>query len=84
LGDEVGNLYLLLRHRRSPASFFVDSILKPCFFPAVEMNPRTLWVCQPVAFMISASVAPVEPARIGSRSFDVSRTSGGIFPEKLG
>src|ERR1700694_5425019 len=44
---------------RSPASFFDESILTPCFLPAVEMNPRTLWACQPVAFMISARVAPL-------------------------
>src|SRR2546429_490736 len=31
----------------------------PCFLPAVEMNPRTLWACQPSAFIISASVAPL-------------------------
>ena len=30
-----------------------------CFLPAVEMNPRTLWACQSVAFMISARVAPL-------------------------
>src|SRR5215468_1894531 len=44
---------------RSPASFFEDSILTLCFLPAVLMNPRTLWACQSVAFMISASVAPL-------------------------
>src|SRR5579871_169743 len=29
-----------------------------CFLAAVERKPRTLWACQSVAFMISASVAP--------------------------
>src|SRR5438105_11430894 len=43
---------------RSPASFFEASILMLCFLAAVEMNPRTLWGCQSVAFMISARVAP--------------------------
>ena len=31
----------------------------PCFLPAVEMKPRTLWGCQATAFMISARVAPL-------------------------
>src|SRR5215472_16544677 len=44
---------------RSPASFFVDSILRPCFLATVERKPRTLWACQSVAFMISARVAPL-------------------------
>src|SRR5712691_1550522 len=44
---------------RSPASLLADSIVIPCFFAAVEMKPRTLWACQSVAFMISASVAPL-------------------------
>src|SRR5215468_11342817 len=44
---------------RSPASVFVDSILRPCFLAAVERNPRTLCACQSVAFMISARVAPL-------------------------
>src|SRR5215472_3584919 len=44
---------------RSPASVFVDSILRPCFFAAVERKPRTLWACQSVAFMISARLAPL-------------------------
>jgi hypothetical protein len=37
----------------------VDSISRPCFLAAVERNPRTLCACQSVAFMISASVAPL-------------------------
>jgi hypothetical protein len=37
----------------------VDSILRPCFLAAVERKPRTLCACQSVAFMISASVAPL-------------------------
>jgi len=32
----------------------------PCLFPAVEMNPRTLCACQPVASMISAKLAPFD------------------------
>jgi hypothetical protein len=34
--------YLAIRYTRSPASFLLDSILTSCFFPAVEINPRTL------------------------------------------
>src|SRR6516165_1598081 len=30
----------------------------PCRLPAVERKPRTLWACHPVAFWISARVAP--------------------------
>src|SRR5215472_1592250 len=44
---------------RSPASVFVDSILRPCFLAAVERKPRTRWACQSVAFMISPRVAPL-------------------------
>src|ERR1044071_9937221 len=51
--------YFLIWYRRSPASVFVDSILRPCFLAAVERKPRTLWACQSVAFMISARVAPL-------------------------
>ena len=29
------------------------------FLAAMEMKPRTLWACQPVAFIISARVAPL-------------------------
>src|SRR5277367_746202 len=35
-----------------------------CFLPAVEMNPRTLFACQSVAFIISASGAPLARAII--------------------
>jgi hypothetical protein len=38
---------------------FEDSILMFCFLAAVEMKPRTLCACQPVAFMISARLAPL-------------------------
>jgi hypothetical protein len=52
---------------RSPLSVFVDST----FLPIVpERNPRTLWGCQSVAFMISFKLAP--PARFSrSRTFSV-------------
>ena len=64
----VGSFYLADLYTRSPDSFFEDSILTLCFLPAVEMNPRTLWACQSVAFMISARVAPFARAII-SRIF---------------
>ena len=35
----------------------------PCFLAAVEMNPRTLWACQSVAFMICEFAASVRDAR---------------------
>src|SRR5450631_716277 len=54
-----GRSYLPTRYVRSPASFLADSILTPCFLAAVERKPRTLCACQSVAFMISASVAPL-------------------------
>jgi hypothetical protein len=48
--------YLAMLQVRSPSTLFEDSIVR--FLPAVEMKPRTLCSCQPVAFVISASVAP--------------------------
>ena len=43
--------------RRFPA--WSSSPVSPIFLPSIPlMNPRTLWACQPVAFMISARVAP--------------------------
>src|ERR1700722_20069873 len=57
-----------MRYVRSLASFLADSILMPCFLPAVEMKPRTLCACQSVAFWISARVAPLARAII-SRIF---------------
>src|SRR5580704_3036247 len=48
-----------MRKKQCLVSVFVDSIVSPCFLAAVERKPRTLWACQSVAFMISASVAPL-------------------------
>src|SRR6476620_3424149 len=46
-------------YTRSPSSRRTDSTVRPIFLPrAPLMNPRTECACQPVAFMISASVAP--------------------------
>src|ERR1700675_3908463 len=55
----VLNLYFLIWYTRSPASVFVDSILRPCFLAAVDRKPRIECFCQSVAFAISASVAPL-------------------------
>src|SRR5580704_18781138 len=57
-----------MRKKQCLVSVFVDSIVSPCFLAAVERKPRTLWACQSVAFMISASVAPLARA-IMSRIF---------------
>src|ERR1039458_8919301 len=38
--------------------------VSPIFLPkAPDMNPRTEWACQPVAFMISLTVAPPDRRR---------------------
>src|SRR5580698_9433568 len=50
--------YFVIRYVRSPASFFDDSIFSPPLLPRMLTKPRTVWACQPVAAMISASVAP--------------------------
>src|ERR1051325_8489405 len=47
-----------MRYVRSPAAFFDDSTFSPPLLPRMLMNPRTVCACQPVASMISASVAP--------------------------
>ena len=45
---------------RSPSSPFADTTVSPIFLVIVPLiKPLTLWACQPAAFMISASVAPV-------------------------
>ena len=51
--------YFSILYVRSPASFLVEEIGRSIFLVRVpEMNPRMLWFCQPVAFAISAMVAP--------------------------
>src|ERR1017187_4450497 len=52
--------YLLSEYSRSPSSRLADWTLRPILVPRVPlMNPRTLWDCQPVAFMSSARLAPL-------------------------
>ncbi len=48
-----------MRYERSPESFFEDSIFSPPLLPRMLTKPRTVCGCQPVAFMISANVAPL-------------------------
>src|ERR1017187_5757009 len=58
--EGAGRAYLAILYVRSPASFLVDSTVRPIFlvrFPL--MKPRMLWFCQSVALAISASVAPL-------------------------
>src|SRR5690349_9123881 len=46
-------------YTRSPSARLAELTVRPIFLPsAPEMNPRTLCFCQPVAFIISARVAP--------------------------
>src|ERR1700675_4643461 len=73
----VLNLYFLTWYTRSPASVFVDSILRPCFLAAVERKPRTLWACQSVAFWISARLAPLGRP-ISSRIFAPLLSARGV------
>ena len=53
----VGGYFAIL-YVRSPAAFLEDSIFSPPLLPRMLTNPRTVCRCQPVAFMISSSVAP--------------------------
>jgi hypothetical protein len=66
----------LIEYTRSPASVFVDSILSPCFL-AAERNPRTLWACQDVNFIISARLAPLGRP-ISSRIFAPLLSARGV------
>ena len=61
---------------RSPSPWRSEFTVMPIFFPSVPlMNPRTLCACQPVAFMICASVAP--PLR-----WSRPRTSAFLLPSR--
>src|SRR5579862_3195912 len=59
VGASIRIVYFFTWYTRSPASVFVDSILRPCFLAAVERKPLTLWACQSVALWISAKLAPL-------------------------
>src|SRR5713101_5486866 len=46
-------------YTRSPSARLAELTISPMFLPSAPlMNPRTLCFCQPVAFIISARVAP--------------------------
>ena len=51
--------YVVMRYVRSPAAFLLDSIFSPPLLPRILTKPHTVWACQPVASMISASVTPL-------------------------
>src|SRR5437667_3121752 len=48
-----------MRYVRSPDALLEDSIFSPPLLPRIETKPRTVCACQPVTFMISASVTPL-------------------------
>ena len=63
-------------YTRVPSSRFSDFTVSAIFFPRVPLTkPRTLCGCQPVAFMISANVAP--PGR-----FSRSRILAVLLPSR--
>ncbi len=64
--------------RTRPSGVLTDSVARPVFLPSVpERKPRTLWACQPVAAMMSASVAP-------SARRSISRTMAFFEPSREG
>src|ERR1700694_785740 len=53
-----------MEYTRSPSPRFADSIFSSIFLRSVpERKPRTEWACQPVAFISSAKVAPLDLSR---------------------
>src|SRR5579864_1801294 len=72
LEAELPERYFPILYVRSPAAFLDDSIFSPPLLPRMLTKPRTVCGCQPVAFMISASVAPL--AR-----FIIAMTSAFLF-----
>src|SRR5438045_8141137 len=50
----------MILYVRSPEAFFEDSMRWPPLLPRMLTKPRTVCFCQPVASMISASVAPLD------------------------
>src|SRR5258708_24685008 len=53
-----------MEYTRSKPPHLVDSIFSPIFLRRVpERKPRTEWACQPVAFISSAKVAPLDFSR---------------------
>src|SRR5258708_792505 len=53
-----------MEYTRSSPPRLVDSMFRPIFLRSVpERKPRTEWACQPVAFISSAKVAPLDFSR---------------------
>src|ERR1700674_4860966 len=53
-----------MEYTRSTPPRLVDSIFRPIFLRSVpERKPRTEWACQPVTFISSAKVAPLDFSR---------------------
>src|SRR5437899_12210476 len=66
-----------------PPSGIQKNTVSPIFLASAPlMNPRTLWACQPVAFMIWASVAPpLRWSRPRTVAFLLpSRAAAGLLP----
>jgi hypothetical protein len=51
--------YFAIRYVRSPAAFLADSIFSPPLLPRTLTKLRMVCFCQPVASVISATVAPL-------------------------
>src|SRR5713101_3238560 len=50
-----------MEYTRSPSPRLADSTFSPIFLRSVpERKPRTEWACQPVAFISSARLAPLD------------------------
>src|SRR5579864_267660 len=59
LEAELPERYFPILYVRSPAAFLDDSIFSPPLLPRMLTKPRTVCGSHPVAFTISASVAPL-------------------------
>ena len=78
---EAGCYCYLILYARSPSALLDDSIFSPALLPIMLTKPRTVCGCQPVAFMISARVAPF--ARFMSAitsAFLLARSALGLLP----
>src|ERR1700686_5254550 len=78
-GGELKLVYLQILYVRSPAAFFEDSIFSPPLLPRMLTKPRTVCFCQPVAFTISVSVAPLTRFIMATTSaFLLARSAAGF------
>src|SRR2546422_8575150 len=74
-------------YTRSTSSRRTESTVSPIFLPSAPlMNPRTLWACQPVAFIIWVRVAPpLRWSRPRTVAFLLpSRAAAGLVPPLAG